>query len=181
MIDWSQSGGRFKEWCRGLKLNAINHGWLRTLWDEPGHWWRQAMHVASWIPFLWDDADFDHVYLWRMMREKLSRMESHHRQDQIIADWEKVADEISVAVSTLDSLIKDDYVSHDWDAHWAKYGSMFDGKCEREGGLLVWPARHDPEESASIKRLAEKEWAAKQADSKFLCQWLNRRWWGWWS
>lgn len=181
LTDWSESGGRFKEWVRGLHLNAINNGWLSTLWSEPGHWCRSAAHAAGWLPFLWDDKDWDQVYLWKMMREKLRRMRLHHQEDQVVADWERIAKEIWVAELALDRLIGDDYAKADWEAHRAKYGSAFDRRVEREDGMVVWPSSHDSEEGASIRRIAEREWAAKKSDSKFVGQWMARHWFGWWS
>lgn len=180
LTDWSQEGGRFKEWVRGLSLNSINHGWVSTLISEPGHWWRSFCHVLSWLPFLWDDRDFDQAYLWKMMREKLRRMRQHQETCGISADAGKVAEEIKVAETVLDRLLADAYTDADWAEHERRFGSLKSKWVLMPDGSMALPSSHDTEEGADTRRISERGETLRQADSAFLGKWLAEHWFGWW-
>jgi hypothetical protein len=185
LTDWGKSGGRFKEWVRGMELDAISNGWWHSISREPGSWWRRIKHVVSWIPYLWDDYDFDQVYLWKIMREKLRRMREDHEESQFIADWKRVADEIRVAENILTRLIEDKYANEDWERHHKQYGEPFPDFLREElpDGSVMHHPRPDPDGrcGADIKRITDREWSRKKADAKFLGQYMAKHWWRWWS
>lgn len=169
LVDWSQRGGRFKEWVRGMHLDAINHGWIRTIATQPMYWWRAVRHIASWIPVLWDDCDWDQADLWIMMREKLRRMRACHTGKEV--------EELMVAEELLGRLIKDDYCAMEWENHRLKYGDPWPLVSSDK-----IPVKHpyDPVESEEMSKIIEKEEATRKEDSRYLCQWLHKCWFRWW-
>ena len=181
LTDWGKTGGPVKEWLRDMHLDAINHGWFDTLWHQPVYWWRSVKHVVSWMPFLWDDRDWDHVYAWRMHREKLKRMRKHHEREKLIADWAKVSFEIFQAERMLTRLIDDAYTDADWDAHTAKYGSIWDRKIYHPDGTIELPGNPDPACGEDVRRIGDKHEAMVQADLDALGQHMAKYCRGWWS
>lgn len=186
LTNWSQEGGKhsFKEWVRHMELGAINHGWWYSISREPASWYRRVKHCLSWLPYFWDDYDFDQVYLWCIMREKLRRMRKHQEEHQFISDWERVAGEIRVAENILTRLIEDKYADDDWEAHRKQYGEAFPESLREElpdGSVIHHPRPdHDGKCSADVKRIADREWARKKADAQFLGQYMAKHWWRWW-
>jgi hypothetical protein len=167
LTDWTKKGGRFKEWIRSLHLSAINHGWIRTLADEPGHWFRSARHILSWVPILWDDHDFDGAYLLIIIREKLRRMRADHERHKITDDWETIATEILEAETLLDRIIEDDYF-HD------QYEYLYHLDPLRRAPI-------DKDECDSILELGRKAYTARQDDLDLLFKQLRGRIDGWWN
>jgi len=169
LVDWSQNGGRFKEWIRDIELTAINHGYFYAIVHQPVYFYRRAKHVLSWVPILWDDFDWDSMYMMILMREKLRRMRNHFIEEHIVEDYEKIALEILIAENTLTRLIDDVYVDKDWEEHRKKYGEFKLGK--KSSG---------EEESNDVRRIGEKEAAAQLADAKFLGDWIAIHYRTWW-
>jgi hypothetical protein len=68
--------------------------------------------MVSWLPIIWNDYDWDHVYFYIIIRHKLREMEKFFRSDAV---WsmkaEKCADDMKKCILTLDRLINDDYNS----------------------------------------------------------------------
>ena len=185
LTDWGKESGRFKEWVRELHLDAVNHGWARSIAKQPGRWLRRVGHVMSWLPFLWDDYDFDQSYLWMMVREKLKRMRGHQEDERLISDWKRVAGEIHVAEMVLTRLIEDKYVDEDWEKHYKEFGEAFPHhlRYEKPDGSVVHRPRPDPDgrRGKDIKRIADREWQCKREDARFMGDYMAKHWWGWWS
>lgn len=180
LTDWGKEGGRLKEWVREVHLEAINHGLVPALLAWPGRWLRAAANAVSWLPFLWDDRDWDQAYLWRVMREKIRRMRLHHERDQVISDWERVAGEMRRAEEILTRLIEDDYAVSDWLEHERKYGSILDRTEPGPDGTRVIKSLGE-EASDDLRAIADREWSLKRADAELLGKHLASSWWGWWS
>ena len=181
LTDWGQEGGRFKEWVRSMNLTAINHGWFYAIRMEPVHFCHNVMRVISWLPFLWDDRDFDNAYLWRTMRYKISRMREHISEHRIHEGWEQTVGEMEVAEYILTRLIEDKYCEKEWDEYHKKYPRWFDSLKESdEPGVRVAMSDCSEERHAEASRIFGLEENAKQYDSELIGQWLHRHWRGWW-
>lgn len=179
--NWRKEGGRFKEWVRHMELDAINHGWVHSIAYEPRHWWRRICHVASWLPFLWDDYDWDHVHLWKIMREKLKRMRLNHEEEKLIVDWKRVASEIRFAETLLTRLIEDQYIDAEWKKHLKRFPDRQCRKEKKPDGSVVHHPHPNPRCGPSVRRLGKLEWERKRADAQDLGRHFAVHWWGWWS
>lgn len=67
---------------------------------------RRIRHVVAWIPFLLDDYDWDHVYLYRMMAHKLDRMAKSIGH----GSWGGRARRIRVAAALCRRIAAEDYM-----------------------------------------------------------------------
>ena len=68
--------------------------------------------IIGWLPIIWDDYDWDEVYLYIILRHKLSQMEKFFRSDLACTlSAPKKADEMHKCICALDRLINNDYHS----------------------------------------------------------------------
>jgi hypothetical protein len=179
LTDWEKSGGRFKEWIRSISLSSINHGWLYAIWIQPACIWSKVWNALTWLPFLYDDFDWDHTYLWKVMRYKIERMRKCQEQGRHL-DWKKVADEMHVAELILSRLIDDTYVRDEWEEHFKKYGSIWDRRVKQPDGSAISYPHPDPECSKDVRRLSKLEDQRRRFDMDYLGQYLakhQRMWW----
>lgn len=80
-------------------------------------------NLIHWFPIIWSDRDWDHVYLFIIMKRKLEQMRicilnGYH------ANKEKDAHRIKIAINLLDRLIKDEYHEMAFKEHDKKWGNM---------------------------------------------------------
>lgn len=189
LTNWEEEGGRFKEWIRSISLRSINHGWFYALYMEPVYLWRKAWNVVTWIPFLWDDYDWDHVYLWKVMRFKIERMRKDQEEGQNHEDWKKVADQMRSAEFVLTRLIDDEYVTEEWEEHRKKYGSIMDrhekvdpnSKLGKQGIAAITRPHRDPACGRDVVRIAKLDDKRRNDDMEYLGKYLAKHVRGWWS
>lgn len=97
-------------------------------------WWKFWLIVPSdildcikriwdYLPLLWEDRDWDHVYLLHMMRFKIRRMRDHMENHAIVAHSEDHVVEMAQADVLLRNVVDDDpddeWLTHyyQWDVH----------------------------------------------------------------
>src|SRR6185369_8869890 len=64
-------------------------------------------------PVIWNDADFDQTYLYRLLEVKFRRMRQRAEKHRIVADWENQAREYLICETVFKRLLADEYVSLD--------------------------------------------------------------------
>lgn len=70
----------------------------------------KIINVFVWLPIIWNDHDWDHVYFYIIIRHKLKRMEKFFRgPNALCLGSKKQANKIHKCVLVLDRLIEDDY------------------------------------------------------------------------
>lgn len=157
-------------------------------------WWRDhdifhpvriyynILHIASWVPLLWNDFDWDYNYLYKIMEKKLSMMKEHHRDTKTIGDWKKVSDEIEVAEKALSRLIKDDYCAAEHSAHNKKFKPFkrWRSRKQNKDGMFEVP-KPSAAEWKDSKRLYELEDQRWKADMDLFCKTFKECSRGWWS
>lgn len=180
LTDWSEQGGRFKEWVRGIELTSINHGYLYAMYRQPIIWWESICNIVSWIPFLWDDRDWDHAYLLNMMQEKLRRMRIHQEKCGHSTSSAEIAKQILVAELLLKRIIANDYVMADYAEHEKKFGSIFDRREKLPDGSAITRPSRDPEESKDVRRMADKEAYMSKQDLEYFGRHFAKHVRGWW-
>ena len=80
----------------------------------------KLMKMYKWIKFLWNDFDFDYVYLLKIIKFKLEMMEPVIRNGYA-ESADATADEIKKTIELLELLIKDDF-SENWSKLEKVYG-----------------------------------------------------------
>jgi hypothetical protein len=144
-------------------------------------------HVIYWLPVIWRDYWFDHVYLLRILRHKLDDSAEMFRRYGSTEDAPKLAEEMEVVVATLDRLIDDDYIGRDLDAWCKKWGKMICGPLEGHPGwtkFIRLENEHTPEDTAQIytenRAMYEKHECLRQADLDLVAKAIATQLVGWW-
>lgn len=70
---------------------------------------RKIKRIIAWLLVLWEDEDWDHAYLFRILRFKLSSMEKFFRTRGMLANREVNALQMKRCMIIIDRLIADDY------------------------------------------------------------------------
>ena len=84
------------------EYNIIYRIYYRIRW-----FFRQIRHVIHWLPILWNDRDDDEVYVFILLRHKLSNMRKTLYP-------EKVTEHIDTCLLLLDRLIQDEYLFQEY-------------------------------------------------------------------
>jgi len=91
------------------------------MWEEIRTEWydfiRGIKNLIMWFPAIWKDRQWDHQYIYMILRQKLHFQEQFIRKDGIHVHNERDADEIKACVILLDRLIEDDYHSNAFKGH----------------------------------------------------------------
>lgn len=92
--------------------------WLNFPWD--------ILHFVErmydYAPLLWEDRDWDHAYLLRMMRFKIRRMRVNMEKYAIIAHAEDHVAEMAQADVLLRNVIEED-PDDEWSTHYSQWDS----------------------------------------------------------
>lgn len=83
----------------------FRHRWKWRLYDvvtTPRRMYRRVAHIASFLPLLWKDNDFDHAYLVDLVIFKLSRMADHFERHHNHSDWKRQVRDIRIAIGHLE-------------------------------------------------------------------------------
>lgn len=181
LTDWGKEGGWFKEWVRDMSLSSINHGWLYAIRMQPVYAFRSTCHALSWMPFMYQDRDWDHAYLLRLMHEKLKRMRLYQEKHGNSVNHMEIAHSIKVAETLLDRLIKDDYCAAEMLTHWEKFevDKRWNSGTKTDDGCTIIPAPSE-EEWKDSKRIYDKEEALRKQDLEFFGKWFARHIRSWW-
>ena len=81
-------------------------------------------NLITWFPVIWNDRQWDHVFLLDILHKKLSLMEKFFREYGIHVGTEKDADNIKLAILLLDRIRKDDYIKSAFKLYEEKYGEI---------------------------------------------------------
>jgi len=78
--------------------------------------------IFHWIPIIWKDKDWDHYFLYEILRFKLSNMEKYLIKHGHSTNAEKDADRIKICVNLLKRLMDDNYYDMVFKKHNEKWG-----------------------------------------------------------
>ena len=99
----------------------MNHGkwrWIRKIEKFFDGIWDGLVNLAMWLPIVWKDRQFDHAYLYIVLRHKLRLMEKFYSSDKTwCVGTKRHAKEIRIARILCDRLVEDYYPSfkkNDW-------------------------------------------------------------------
>lgn len=144
---------------------------------------QQGIHnVIIWFPIIWEDRQWDHVFFLRMMRHKLSLMESRLREGYF-EGYEAESDAALAAILRLDALIADEYGSRAHHRHEAVWGvpimEFVPYLGNRDADIpatekltelkITYPTVHSEEDAEAERKhlLAELEIAKQEHDADF--------------
>ena len=162
-----------KEWIEDGGLKYPSH------W--PGIWhvrlfFTKLFKVLAYIPVLWNNEDFDHGYILKLLRYKIARTRDHiAKHHKLHTEWQKDVWNMNFAILLLDRIIADDYFVEEWHTHFEKW----EKKPVLEGDHYVWPSMSD-EERAEWEPLHQKTVKAEQDDWHNLWKFLDEHLKEWW-
>jgi len=111
--------------------------WWRYYLRIPQNTYEFVKRIIDYAPILWNDRDWDYSFLLRLLKFKLSRMETVCGSPKShAADWEQIKVELATA-QLLISKIEDD-PDDEWSLHWDQYHlSRCKDKCECDTARLL--------------------------------------------
>lgn len=150
---------------------------------------RYISKMFAYSKFLWNDFDFDWIYLLKLMRFKLNRM-AKAMDDGITVSAPRHADEIRHAIAVIDRIINDDYSEFGYKKLEEKYGKTnwqfipiensmnSELLIERERAKKGTPEyEEERKETMKIVTHAERQ---RKADIKYLFEYTAKHIQGWW-
>lgn len=84
-------------------------------------WISRIRRMLYWFPVIWNDADFDQFYLWKIMRHKIAAMVKHQRSCPM-GRGDDIPDKMERTVELLDDLINDVHEESAYEAHERLFG-----------------------------------------------------------
>ena len=147
----------------------------------PGIWhvrlfFRKLFKVCAYVPVLWNNEDFDHGYILKLLRYKIKRTRNHIAKHQLHTEWQRDVWNMNYALLLLDRVMADDYFIDEHHAHWEKWPMKFEVD---EQGRHFSPSMSDAER-ADWEPLHQKTVQAEQDDWHNLWKFLDEHLKEWW-
>lgn len=163
------------------KWYDIRHPFRRT--------YRYLSKLYQYSVYLWDDYDFDDVYIFKILRLKLLRMADFFEKNGMTVSANKHAKEMRIAASLCTRIINNDYMDLPMEQIERKYGKLILDSHPTDNPRLVKldihrnPKKGTPEYEAerkeSIKVYKHAEWQ-RQNDINYLFDYMKKHVQGWW-
>lgn len=148
-------------------------------------YWEAVCRVLAWIPVIWRDRDYDYVFIYKILRYKLSRMEKACS----IAIDKHTAEDLRLAQNLLKRLEEDNYAELEEKYHERRWGMLdikFTETCNPHVNLgeFYYEKAKSPEENAKANKEASD--IGRRADKRrendldylfFHMQKNIQRWW----
>lgn len=153
---------------------------------------RGIKNLIIWLPAVWKDRQWDHQFIYMILRHKLNLQQQFIREHGIHENNVQDADEIKECVDILDRLIEDDYHSVAFEAHDKRWGAAElnweELEDDPESDLVQLKITHpkvktdkDHDMERKAFRLAcEREDYLRKSDLKLLFGIMRDKIQGWW-
>lgn len=146
-------------------------------------------NLIRWFPIIWNDRQWDHIYIYKIFQKKLSLTEKYLRYNGIHVDAKRDADKIKTCVILLDRLLKDDYHDMAFKRHYEKWGmpELRTEKTENENFSRlhvvydgVKTEEDDKKERKEFHSAWEHEKYLREQDLDLLFKIMRKHIQGWW-
>lgn len=141
-------------------------------------------NIFIWAPILIEDRQWDHGFIFIILKKKLELMEKYFLNHAHHVGSEKDAKDMRLAINLIDRLLKDNYMDHAFVPHKKKYGESH-MSFEKNRLLIVFD--NDPknekereEETRLFKRCCAREDYLRHQDLELLFNHLNKHILSWW-
>jgi len=152
--------------------------------------YRQLRCLWSYLPVLWNDRDWDHVYLFDLMRHKLIRMEKCLETSDLL-NGHRYATQVRKVIMLLDRIRKDEYMENATLLHDAKWGEAHvefkDLGEDKRSGLVdiirsqVKTERDEEKEREEFRRCMAHAHYMEQQDLEYFGRLLTKHVKCWWT
>jgi hypothetical protein len=147
-------------------------------------------NLIIWFSIIWQDRDWDHYYLYQILRKKLINMEIYHRKYGHSVNSTETAFEIKKCILLLNRLIDDNYDELVFKKHHKKWGEPIfnwnDCKDKKDCYSLrieqknVKTDKDKKQESKEFERLCKHINMLKKQDIEYLFKLMNKHIQTWW-
>ena len=147
-------------------------------------------NLKTWFLVIWNDRDYDHWFLYKIIQFKLKRMERLQRKYGHSINSDKIADKMKICVSLLERLLEDDYIGNALESHEKKWGEsemiftpIPDKKGYSELNFKVEKVTNEKEKAKETKERRTKYDLArdsKEQDLDMLFSIIRKNVEGWW-
>ncbi len=79
-------------------------------------------NLITWLPIIWQDRDWDHWFLYKILQFKLKQMAKLQKEYGHSVNSERYANQMQVCINLLDRLINDNYTTNVMKPHEKKWG-----------------------------------------------------------
>lgn len=163
---------------------------LQKIKDLPRNIRQGIKSLWIWFPIIWKDRQWDHQFIYAVLRHKLHLTEQLIRHHGHHLYHVKDADKIKVCVDLLDRLMKDEYHEMAFKDHEKKWGEMelnFKDAADHPGmheAVITHPnVKTDEDKKAErkdFKIASEHEAALRENDLDFLFKMMRKHIQSWW-
>ena len=147
-------------------------------------------NLIKWFPVIWQNRDWDHYFIYTVLRHKLHLTEQHIRHHDIHTHAQRDAEQIKLCVLLLDRLIADNYHEMAFKKVDEKWGDLelSSTPCEDRPGLHavhitrpnIITEEDEKQERKEFKRAIDHERYLKDQDKRMLFQMMEKYIEGWW-
>jgi len=147
-------------------------------------------NLIMWFPIVWRDRNWDHTYIYRILRHKLYLTEMLIRNHGIHVRNIKDANKIKLCVNLLDRLINDDYHEGAFKRHYEKWGHgkflWDDADLEGYKTLKIeYPnvktSKDEIQEKKDFSRSSKHEIMLREQDLDYLFKQMRKHIQTWWN
>lgn len=130
---------------------------------------RQWVKMFYWLPIIWVDEDWDHVYLLELMKFKIDRMALNQKKNKNHVEWRASYDSLKKCSHLLKRLINDEY--------FGEAGYIPKKLIINSEGVIKSATKKD---AAQFRKIAKQAGILLKSDEKeFMDTFLKnyRTWW----
>jgi len=147
-------------------------------------------NLIKWFPIIWKDRNWDHTFIYIIMRNKLHFTEQLIRNHGNHVRNIKDANDIKLCVDILDRLSKDDYYEHAFKRHEEKWGEAqhrfedCDESPEYQSFHIDYPnvtsEKTKKLQKRDFRRSCKHEANLREQDLDMLFTYMRKHIQGWW-
>jgi hypothetical protein len=119
---------------------------------------------------LWNDADWDYVYILQLLQYKLERTRKCLKANNLVVSVDRYCKQIRICELLLERIVNSNYCEKEYDEHFKQYPfrSSLDDKNEtnKKGDMFT--------------KIYNKEQRMRQQDYDLLFKILNKHLYEWW-
>lgn len=173
-------------------MYKFNRTWYQNIYRSVLRFFRNVKRLFQWFPILWEDYDWDYVFLLDIMIFKLDKMAKHHEKNGMVVGSPFYAKQIAECARLLKRVKEDNYrdeIKEQLKFH-EKYGELeveinerrpggrFQFSYQKGGVLLPEKLQQEAkEQSFNIHKLAEEQ---KEKELSKALKIINRKLFEWW-
>lgn len=140
-------------------------------YHKPRRAYKRIKHILSWVPFHYNEYDWDHGYILEMLQIKITRtrdciLKNNHLSDDSL---ERIKKSTTEAIDLIAAIRKDEFCEKEREAHdkkWGKLRSFMENKWSADGLGRRWLSLRDNANTDAKKKQEIKDsrkiWALEE-------------------